>query len=42
MAGFNWTRNNVWLWNQEPSEEEAMNYKQRQIKVVKNDPCPKG
>lgn len=42
MAGFNWTRNDVWLWNQKPSQEEETNYKQRQIKVEKNDPCPKG
>ena len=42
MAGFNWTRNDMWLWNKKPSDEEAMNYKQRQIKVEKNDPCPKG
>ena len=41
-AGFNWTTNDVWLWNQEPTEEEYKNYKQRQIKVTKNDPCPKG
>lgn len=42
MAAFNWTTNDVWLWNQEPTEAEYKNYKQRQIKVTKNDPCPKG